>query len=245
MIDYEKMKKQILLAAQCEKKKVTEKRPAVTMKMEVWTRSDGRNQNKRYVFKIAGKEYEADDCSLREVRKVSDVLMKCCTELNAKRGYLVRAVREQFYYQDRDVFGYTTRSEWITSGLVFIQKPCKEYGALQRYVEKHAKMKLLDLDLYSVSVCGKRGTNYTETGERHYYAHDAVICKNILAWLGKFRKAGDGIIVGIDEKRECYDEDYSREYETESYGTFHRYLRIRIKDKKGNDRATLETWHSV
>ena len=229
MVDLENFKQTVLLAAQTERKKVTEKRPTVTMKMEIWTRKGCKNPNTRYVFKIMGKEFESDDDSLREVKKVSKALTECCTILNAKRGYLVREVREEFYYQGRDVFGYITLSEWITSGLVFLMKPCKEYAALQRYIEKHANMRLLDLDLYRVSVCGKRGSNYTESSERHYYAHDAVLCKNILAWIGKYRKQGNEIIVGIDEKRDCEDEAYSREYETESYGTYHRYLRICIK----------------
>ena len=241
MIDYEKMKKQILLAAQGEKSKVTEQRPVVTMKMEVWTRSNGQNQNKRYVFKIVGKEFEADDACLNTVRRASRVLMKCSTELNAKRGYLVKEIVEPFFYQDRDVFGWITCSEEMTMGLAFIQKPCKEYATLQRYLEKHAKMKLDALDLYDVNVFGKRASNYTESGERRYYAHDGKRCKKILDWLGKHRKQGDTVKVDVKEKRYCEDENYSREYETESYGTFYRYLEIKIKDRKGNLRAHCDS----
>ncbi|MBR1525103.1 MAG: hypothetical protein IJ640_00385, partial [Prevotella sp.] len=199
-------------------------------------------QNKRYVFKIAGKEFEADDDCLSTVRRASHVLTKCSVELNAKRGYLVKEIVDRFFYQDRDVFGWTTRSEEMTMGLVFIQKPCKEYAALQRYLEKHAKMKLNDLDLYDVNVFGKRASNYTESGERRYYAHDSKRCKEILDWLGKNRKQGDTVKVDVKDKRYCEDENYSREYETESYGTQYRYLFIRIIRADGVLRAKLETW---
>ena len=242
MIDFEKLRQTILLAAQGEKKKVTDARPSVTMKMQIWTRSDGQHQNQRYVFTISGKEFEADDNSISTVLKVSRMMTKCCTELNAKRGYIVREVREDFYYQGRDVFGTVTLGEEITSGLVFIKKPCKEYAALQRAVEKYTKMKLQDLDLYDVDVFGKRAMHYEETGERRYYAHNPNRCKGILEWFRKNVKQGDKVLIEIRGMRYCEDENYSREYETESYGTFHRYLFIRDMKHNGQLRAKLETW---
>ncbi len=242
MIDYEKMKQHVMRAAQFMKQKVSEQNPSVTMKMEIWTRSNGLGQNKRYIFKIAGKEFEAEDCSIFAVMKVSSMLKRCCEELNKKKGYIVRELRDDFYYTGRDVFGNVTLSEEIVTGMVFLGKPCKEFVALQRYLAKYAHVDLQDLTLYGVPVCGKRGTNYKESGERCYYAHSPKMCKEILSWIRMNRKAGDQVLVGISEKYHCADMEYSRMYETESYGTFYSYLNIRIIKPDGALRNGVETW---
>ncbi len=130
MIDLAKVKQCIIQTAQCEKAKLSENRPSITFKMEVWTRSDGNNENRRYVFRLAGKEFEADDRSLGAVRDMSRVFSICCRELNEKRGYLVVAFEEPFFYEARDVFGLTTRSIDIVRGLTLMMKPCKEFRAL-------------------------------------------------------------------------------------------------------------------
>ena len=240
-LEIDKIKQTILLAAKREKMKLSEQHPSTMIRMEIWTRSNGNNLNKRYVFKIVGKEFEAEDCSLNAVRKVSKALKDCCTLLNEKRGYMVVEMQTPFYYQGRDVFGSVTMSETITNGLLLLNKPCKEFTTLQKYLMRHAQFTLHEADLYSVSVTGKRGTNYRESEQRQYYAHDPEKCKNILAWLGKNRKSGDTITAVVEEVRYCSDEDYSREYETESYGTFYRFLHIRLTDKKNREKTTIKT----
>ncbi len=102
-------------------------------------------------------------------------------------------------------------------------------------------MDLKDLDLYSVAICGKRGTDYRESREREFYAHSPKKCKQVLEWLVKNRRASDRLKVGIQESRDCEDEDYSRRYETESYGSYNRYLTLRLIDKRGNTRTLTDS----
>jgi hypothetical protein len=244
MMELEKLKQHVIASAIGMKKRLSERCPSITMKMEVWTRSNGNHTNARYVFKIGGRVFEADDCSLRTVDDVSRTLTKAMVELNAKRGYYVRELRDKFWYETRDCFGRTSDYLRITVGLTFMMKPCKEFELLRRYLRKYANTELLDTDLYSVSIVGKRGTNYTESGERNYYAHDPKKCRSICLWIAQCKKPNDGLIMAIEEKRYCEDENYSREYETESYGTFYRYLKLRVVDKKsGSDIAHYKSYY--
>lgn len=239
MFDIEKMKAQVVNAAIVEKKRLSDSRPSVTMKMEIWERSDGRGENRRHVFKIAGKEFEADDNSLSTIRNVSKALSDVCKSLNEKRGYLVQELRTNYWYQVRDMFGYMSQSCEITIGLTFLQKPCKEFELLRRYLRKYAGIELKDLDLYSAPILGKRGTNYGECGERDYYAHNPRKCTEITSWIVMHRKSGCRLVAKIGFRRDCKDEEYSLRYETESYGTLYRTISLRFV-KNGKTLATKD-----
>lgn len=225
-MELEKIAAHINHAAIHCKKQLSEQYPSATLEVSIFERCDGANKWK--VFSIAGKEFEAPDNSLSNVYKISRMLKDACEELNAKRGYIVGVIKKDIWYQTRDIFGNTWRSESVPMGLVFLRKPCKEFELLRRYLRKYANMELNDLDLYSVSVCGKRGSNYEECGERHYYAHNPRRCIEITSWIAKNRKPGCRIIANIEKRRDCGDGEYSRYQETESYGTVRRSLIIRI-----------------
>ncbi len=244
MTDYlEKMKSHVFSTARDWKKKLSENNPTVTIKMEVFVRRGGIKPDRRYVFSIAGREFEAEDDSLYEVEKVSRMLENVGKALNMTRGYLVRENKDVFWYEARDVFGMTTRHIDITSGLVLFTKPCKEFNSLCRYLKRETTLVLNDTDLYRVSVVGKRGRDYRESGARHYYAHDAELCKKVLNWLHKYKTSVCTLKASIEESSDCEDMDYSREYETESYGTKHRLLYLRVFTRNGEEKAKCNTMY--
>lgn len=241
-MDLQKFKEHVFSCMRYEKKNLSEKRPTIEFKLRISNRFGGGKPN-RYVFEFYNKEFEAEDCSLGAIRDISRVLDICCKELNEMRGYQVRPIAGKFYYEGRDVFGRTTMSQDYTEGLILCSKPCKEFEAMRRIIERHVNVRLLDLDLYEVDIVGKRGTNYRESGRRHYYAYDPRKCNAILGWIRLHKSASDKMSCTIVEENDCEDEEHSRYYETESYGTRHRMLNIQIFGKGNTHKAQLNTMY--
>lgn len=233
----EQFKAHVIDMARYMKQKLSEKNPTELLRMEIFTRSGGGKPD-RYVINIAGKEFTAEDTSTSEISRFSRALLEVADKLNNTRGYHVCKMWEEFWYEGRDVFGSTMRSMRIVRGITLHIKPCKEFEALRRTIRKNSKYELGDLELFSVAIVGKRGTNYTESRKRDYYAFNPKKCLAILEWIRLNKRLSESLHVSVDECNDCEDQDYSREYETESYGTKHQYLTLRLFRKDGSRRAT-------
>lgn len=103
-------------------------------------------------------------------------------------------------------------------------KPCKEFKALAKLVEKKYGINLKLSDLYNVRLFGKSG-RYDESGERDYVAFNETMCNAIINEIKSFgRKRTKATITNIDD----IDADYSRKYLTECYGSRKRVISIKL-----------------
>jgi hypothetical protein len=125
--------------------------------------------------------------------------------------------------------------------------PCKEYNALEKYLNKYGQKKtdgywgtltslnLTPFQLYYVRSGGKRGRLWGEEGERRYLANRPQTCTEILTALRKHRTSKDTMICrfGREEYIDPIDKRYSEYHETECDGEIREYLHIEIHTDKG------------
>ena len=124
--------------------------------------------------------------------------------------------------------------------------PCKEYTALQKYINKYGKatdyrgfpvydMHLRNFQLFRAAMGGKRGTLWDEYGDRMYLDNRPKACTSILNELREIRGTKD--IVACTEGEENWidpvDRAYSEKYEIECEGEKRHYLKIVIKTPAG------------
>lgn len=240
-MNLQEFKNHVINEVKHSKKLLSEKRPTVTVDIDIFIRKGG-GKNERYVFALNGKEYESDFLRLSAVQEVSRMMESVAREIDAVRGYNVCRVEKEFWYEDRDVFGRTMNYIQITQGIMLHVKPCKEFVKLCKTLEKHADISIHLADLYSVNISGKRGGNWRESGSKTYYAFSPRICTVVLEWIHKNKRPSDRLIANIEEGEDCEDMEYSRRYETECYGVKHRYLSLVIQKGRGI-RKTFNTMY--
>ena len=141
-------------------------------------------------------------------------------------GINIATTNGKFYYRERDVFGFTTLWYEIIKQVTLLGEPCKEFRELSRMVSEYANIRLSAVDLYNVDICGKRGRDYSESGARNYMAFNPQACKKAMLDITSVMEKSGKVKVSIREERDCEDEEYSRSFETESYGTFRRFLSV-------------------
>ena len=209
MMDYKKEKANILKSLKEDMEELKKKGGAMTLPLPIYQTSNGEAFT---VIKL--QKYSCDSAEWYDVRKLKNLIDMVVYEINKSNGFIAKA--EDFY-----------NCQAFYDALVITTKPCKEFSQLSRYIAKYANFNLDAADMFSVSVVGKRGSNYREKGERVYTAYDPKKCANILAWLKENKKRGT-LKIGLNE--EICDEDASigRYYETETYGEKHRFLRMTI-----------------
>ena len=149
--------------------------------------------------------------------------------------------------RDKVKFGSGFSADYVEypSKVTLCDPPCKEYTALQNYLNKYGVVKgnynttypfkLDNYELFSVAMGGKRGVLRDEEGERNYLDHYAEECAQILANLRKFRGTKD--IMYCERGNESYidpvDRAYSERYEIECDGQKRSYLTITIQSPNG------------
>lgn len=209
MMDYKKEKANILKSLKEDMGELKKKGGAMTLPLPIYQTSSGEAFT---VIKL--QKYSCDSAEWYDVRKLKNLIDMVVDEINKSNGFIAKA--EDFY-----------NCQAFYDALVITTKPCKEFSQLSRYIAKYANFNLDAADMFSVSVVGKRGSNYREKGERVYTAYDPKKCANILAWLKANKKRGT---LKVELKEEIYDEDasYGRYYETETYGEKRRFLRMTI-----------------
>lgn len=103
-------------------------------------------------------------------------------------------------------------------------KPCKEFKALAKLVEKKYGINIKVTDLYNVRLFGKSG-RYGESGNREYAAFNSDMCNSYINEIKSFgRKKTNARITNMDD----IDTDYSARYLTECYGSRKRGIEIRL-----------------
>lgn len=223
-----------------EKKSLSEACPTITMPFEICSRSGG-GKGTRLVFCFNDKEFECEDAHVSNVIRFNAAVRDALKLLNGTHGYKVEYTKGYYSYEGRDVFGKTILRQETVSALVLVVKPCKDFNALAKLVLKYANLNVKPTDLYSVRILGKRGMSYRETGERHYYAHNPKKCARIIAWIKDNKHPTDKLYARVETYDDCPDRAYSQEYETESYGSRHSFLRLRIIRKNGTERRATDT----
>lgn len=124
----------------------------------------------------------------------------------------------------------------IISVVVLQPDPCKEFDALKAYINRHAPGTDLGyMELYSVSMNGKKGYLYDEAGENDYLENHPARCRKFLQEIKKAKTSRD--VMGCRYDKETWmDPD---EYETSSIeqiecsGEKRHYLRVVIKSPTG------------
>ena len=125
--------------------------------------------------------------------------------------------------------GYWCDKEYRFKRVEIFAKPCREFNALCKYVEKYTRHTIGNLDVYYVDVCGKR-SSWSDSGRYYYLCYDAKECKKILDAIKAKKGSKDTLKVSVDEYFDYGDEgDYrcAQYQETEWYG--HRGNKICVK----------------
>lgn len=133
--------------------------------------------------------------------------------------------------------------------------PCKEYNALQNYLNKYGvrmengynrtyPMNLTNFTLYSVYAGGKRGVLWGEEGTRNYLDNKPKRCAEILETLRKHRTSKDTMICifGKEEYIDPIDKRYSQMHEVECDGEIRSYVNIIIKSDKGKTKCDIKVY---
>jgi hypothetical protein len=155
---------------------------------------------------------------------------------NAVLGEIAKMMRE-IANNTKSKQGKWVFNEGETQSLTLEPKPCKEFGRLQKWLEKYTDTKLKENSVYCVRLFGKRAT-YGESGRRSYIDTNASMCVSMLNQLRKLRNSGDNVKVkyrtidDIDTKTSTY-------YETECYGTRHVVAEVVVSTPKGKNKGCV------
>ena len=129
--------------------------------------------------------------------------------------------------------------------ITLCEKPCKEYTALQNFINKHGKttywgstygaVNLRNFELFCSAMGGKRGRLWDEYGDRRYLDNKPEKCAHILEVLRKNRGAKDIMLCerGHEDWIDPIDKAYSERHEVECDGEKRNYLKITIKTPSG------------
>ena len=190
--------------------------------------------------KLSGFAVTVNGKSIFEFKQIVD--------LESAFWKLKEIIREQFCKRNwtrlefkNDKIGLYDGSQYdtnvnIVSVVVLHPDPCKEFDALKAYINRHAPGTNLGyMELYSISMSGKKGYLYDETGEKDYLENHPARCRKFLQEIKKTKTSGDVMYCRYD-KETWMDPD---EYETSSIeqiecsGEKHHYLRVVIKSPIG------------
>ncbi len=230
---------QIVNAVRHERNKLSLQNPVVEITADAWSRMVGGE--KFYSIKFAGHEFRTPDASPYHVFDFGKAIEEAAAILSKKRGYHISVIRKPFYYQTRDFWGMVTESETIPLGIALLTAPCQDFVTLAKTLEKACGLTVNPTDLYSVSVVGKRGRDYRESGQKNFFAYDIGKCKKVIDWIRENKKAGNILRASIESLIDAEDRDYSIRHETESYGTKHQYLLLTLFTNGGKKKKEFPT----
>lgn len=131
--------------------------------------------------------------------------------------------------------GYWTPKQTLFRRVQVFSKPCKEFIALSKYIDKYGNFTLDDLAVFNVRVCGKR-SSWSDSGKYYYLCYNAELCKSILDDIRKNKGSKDILNVSVEETFSHGDDDDYRcamHMESEWYGERGAKLHYIIKTPKG------------
>ena len=131
------------------------------------------------------------------------------------------------------------------SKITLCDAPCKEYTALQNYINKYGKttywgstygaVNLRNFELFSSAMGGKRGRLWDEYGDRRYLDNRPKKCAELLETLRKQRGSKDMMLCerGTEDWIDPVDRAYSERHEIECDGEKRSFLKVTIKTPAG------------
>lgn len=186
----------------------------------------GMGRNKKWVYSeicLGDTSYTFKDKEITEEGFIN-LLEKCLKDSGVNGKVFSHA------YGD----GYWVAREYYFDRLEIFGKSCKEFKELNKILTKHGSKEIGCLDVYSVSICGKR-SSYSDCGKYYYLCHDTKKCLQIIDYI-KDNKGRNGVIkVEVKEFLNKGDEeDYriAQYQESEWYGVRGNELSLTIKGGK-------------
>lgn len=163
-------------------------------------------------------------------------------QMKVKGWTTLKIVRDKAHFGDW-MSGYDIE---YPSKVTLCDAPCKEYTALQNYINKYGlapdfygrptyNVNLRNFELFRSAMGGKRGTLWDEYGDRRYLDNRPNACKEILAELRENRGAKDIMVCKMGEENwiDPVDRAYSERHEIECDGEKRHYLLVTIKTPTG------------
>lgn len=163
-------------------------------------------------------------------------------QMKVKGWTTLKIVRDKAHFGDW-MSGYDIE---YPSKVTLCDAPCKEYTALQNFINKYGKtpdyygrptydVNLRNFELFRSAMGGKRGTLWDEYGDRKYLDNRPNACKEILAELRENRGTKDIMICKQGEEHwiDPVDRAYSEKHEIECDGQKRHYLLVTIKTPAG------------
>lgn len=130
--------------------------------------------------------------------------------------------------------------------LTFVKMEQSEpFKKLDAKLSKYGDRKLGQYECFAVRQFGKRG-QYSDTDCPMYLSQQCKrserICGDILKWITANRKGKNTLKVETIERVDHEDEQYSRYYETECYGSRQVNLVLSVVTPSGKVKASSEFW---
>lgn len=194
---------------------------------------------------ISGKEFHETQ-TMRDIEEVSREVVSQLTALKATRGWknLIFSTR----VETEGVGFYNVRKYTLLDRVSLPDNPCKEYTALQKYINKYGQknywgstyggVNLGNFELFSARMGGKRGRLWDEYGDRHYLDNAPKKCAEILEELRKYRGSKDIMVCksGEEDYIDPMERKYSEYHEVECDGEKRKYMEITIKTPSGKQK---------
>lgn len=145
--------------------------------------------------------------------------------------------------RDKAEFGSGWSREYVEfpSKVILCDSPCKEYKALQTYLNKYGNANLGNFQLFHSEMGGKRGYLWDEYGERIYLDNNPKRCESFLAELRKNRGTKDTMTCkyGRENWIDPNEAAHSSRWETECVGEKREYLVVTIKTPGGKVKGEI------
>ena len=130
--------------------------------------------------------------------------------------------------------------------LTFVKMEQSEpFKKLDAKLSKYGDRRLGQYECFAVRQFGKRG-QYSDTDSPMYLSQQCKrsesICGDILKWITANRKGKNTLKVETIERVDHEDEQYSRYYETECYGSRQVNLVLSVVTPSGKVKASREFW---
>lgn len=189
---------------------------------------------------------------IESIYDLKEVICEVETLINAQKKVKGWSTLNVAY--DTAEFEYNSwnpKSVRYPSKITLCEKPCKEFTALQKFINKYGKstyrgtiygaVNLNNFELFCSAMGGKRGRLWDEYGDRRYLDNKPKKCAELLETLRNAKGSKDTMLCerGTEDWINPVDKAYSEMHEIECDGERRSYLKITIKTPAG--KVKLET----
>jgi hypothetical protein len=208
-----------------------------------------------YQITLIGERNNDDEVLVDEIVSVYDLneiiseVVKLVNEQKKVKGWSTLNVAYDTAHFGN---GYVERSVKYPAKITLCEKPCKEYTALQKFINKNGisnlgwkrPMNLGNYELFCSAMGGKRGVLWDEYGDRLYLDNKPNKCQEILDNLRAKKGARDTMTCTRGEENwiDPIDRKYSELHEVECDGEKRSYLQITIKTPTGRPKYDIKIY---